>query len=160
MMIKKIGCFVIFKVLRKKKKVLKTSKCGDYHWESAVRPRYPSEPQWSPAGTRWRGLPHNSAAACRSGCDQPAQPCEALSDLECPQHWPGVIKKKKKRSVSFIPVTLPNHISHRKKTWKQTLAPCFCSTSRISLWALSAATCKGVIKLKDGTDEKLLLITF
>jgi len=35
-----------------------------------------------------------------------------------------------------------------------TFAPCLCRTSMTSLWAFSAATCKGVMKLEKGKKEK------
>ena len=61
-----------------------------YRWESAAPPRFPSEPRWSPAGTRWTGRPRSSAAACRSGCGRPARLCAEPSDRACPQRSPGV----------------------------------------------------------------------
>lgn len=35
-----------------------------------------------------------------------------------------------------------------------TLAPCFCSTSIMSLWARSAATWRGVMKLQGGETKR------
>lgn len=122
-----------------------------YRWESAAPPRSPSEPRWSPAGTRWTGRPRSSAAACRSGCDRPARLCAEPSDRACPQRSPGVRR-------AAVNTNLTGYTTRRdayEQTQQQTFAPCFCSTSRMSLWALSAATCSGVMKLQDTTDGKL-----
>lgn len=93
------------------------------------------------------------------------QLCAEQSDRVCPQHSPGGrsgrvqvqqhISAYCKLNASFWKLfNMAAQNEHLKMNKKQhTFAPCFCSTSSISLWALSAATCKGVIKLEDTTDR-------
>lgn len=126
-----------------------TRGCSNYRSEFAAQPHCPSEQRWNPAGTRWQDQPHSLAATCRSGCAQPELLCGGLSGQGCPRHSPA----DRQTNIS-TPV-----ISHtRQITAAETLAPCFCSTSRMSLWALSAATCRGVMKLKEmrGSGKALI----